>query len=324
MSTHQRLGILRPLHRQCVFQRAPARQFSTTVAPQKKYSPRPQVSASPQAMQREAFNEDANLPDDLGLISGTFIRVPWSTIPPVKSPQEWVQYEWQFIKAKFKSYISLWQYKRIADRKPYLKVNWWYSSKGDVIKKAKARYERIYSAFAKKDEATISDICLSGVALKFRKRLERRPADVKMEWKIVRHARAWGTRIVSDRATEANFPGCPQTAIRQVVVRIKTRQRFQAKRAPAASPQEQPRKAKRALKWTPDGREPTEVDGDAKRDLGITPAKEEDVVEYLVLQKMVKRGVEGDWKVWGFASETTLESLKEDEEYERNLIAYQN
>ncbi len=43
----------------------------------------------------------------------------------------------------------LWQYKRIADRKPYLKVNWWYTSKGDVIKKAKARYERIYSAFAK-------------------------------------------------------------------------------------------------------------------------------------------------------------------------------
>lgn len=43
----------------------------------------------------------------------------------------------------------LWQYKRITDRKPYLKVNWWYLSKGDVIEKAKARYEHIYSAFAK-------------------------------------------------------------------------------------------------------------------------------------------------------------------------------
>jgi protein MBA1 len=47
------------------------------------------------------------------------------------------------------------------------------------------------------------------------------------------------------------------------------------------------------------------------------------VVEYLVLQKRVIRGKEEDWKVWGFAEESTPERIEKDEEYWRKTLDLQ-
>jgi len=47
------------------------------------------------------------------------------------------------------------------------------------------------------------------------------------------------------------------------------------------------------------------------------------VVEYLVLQKRVIRGQEEDWKIWGFAQESTPAIMDKDEKYWREVLDYQ-
>jgi protein MBA1 len=47
-----------------------------------------------------------------------------------------------------------------------------------------------------------------------------------------------------------------------------------------------------------------------------------EVVEYLVLQRRVKSGIEDkEWKVWGFTQESTPDKIAEDEEYWRKTLA---
>lgn len=40
--------------------------------------------------------------------------------------------------------------------------------------------------------------------------------------------------------------------------------------------------------------------------------KQQDCTEYLVLQRFMINGEDGDWKVWGLAEETTPEELDSD------------
>jgi protein MBA1 len=156
-----------------------------------------------------------------------------------------------------------------------------------------------------------------------------------MTWKVIK-SRNWpATRVVSNRALELSLPGHPQTWIRQVVIRVKTRQRLVAKQSPTTKPEVQAQiqqpisKGKRkALAWTPDGGKPsTEVEEAAVENAVEAPLStetEKDVTEYLVLQKRVLLGVEDkEWKIQGFASETTLESIASDEKYIREMIAFQ-
>ena len=141
-----------------------------------------------------------------------------------------------------------------------------------------------------------------------------------MEWKVVGRMNA---KVVSNRATELNLPGCPQTAIRQIVVRLKSQQILQTRKKELANPPGKQRKKSRPIVWTPDAEGPPETNEFKELDSMSAPRSTENVTEYLVLQKLVLRGTEGAWKVQGFASETTLESLEADEKYERDMIEYQ-
>ena len=40
---------------------------------------------------------------------------------------------------------------------------------------------------------------------------------------------------------------------------------------------------------------------------------EKEIREYLVIQKMLIKGVEGPWKVWGTTDETNLEAWEEEQ-----------
>lgn len=61
----------------------------------------------------------------------------------------------------------------------------------------------------------------------------------------------------------------------------------------------------------------------------VEVAEEEDaavpktVVDYLVLQKRVIRGKEEEWKVWGFAEESTPSVKERDQEYWRKMLDVQ-
>jgi hypothetical protein len=118
---------------------------------------------------------------------------------------------------------------------------------------------------------------------------------------------------------------------------VKTRQRLVEKRTPTTKPETQAQiqhtvsKGKRkALAWKPDAGKPL-VEADASGveqnvvEAPLSTETEKDVTEYLVLQKRVLQGVEDkEWKVQGFASETTLESIASDEKYMREMIAFQS
>lgn len=54
---------------------------------------------------------------------------------------------------------------------------------------------------------------------------------------------------------------------------------------------------------------PKQTQGDRQKQ---QEEKQKDCTEYLVIQRLMVNGVEGDWRVWGLANETTLKDLKTD------------
>jgi protein MBA1 len=128
-------------------------------------------------------------------------------------------------------------------------------------------------------------------------------------------------RVVSNRMAQLPIPGAESretpTAIRQVVLRISSKQRLGISRESASSTLSGSDK-RRQLKWTPDGEEILAEE----EELAQPDVHEKDVVEYLVLQRRLLKGEEEPWKVWGFANATTLESIEKNEEQEKLTLEY--
>jgi protein MBA1 len=124
----------------------------------------------------------------------------------------------------------------------------------------------------------------------------------------------------------------PDSAIRQVVVRLASTQAFKnAHRAHStgatkhASKTSSVRRA-HGLTWIPDEvknlkkkqtrSEDLEVEAPVRVDKVVKEESLKKVVEYLVLQKRVLNGVEDSmWKIWGFAEESTPKRLLSDADY---------
>ena len=83
---------------------------------------------------------------------------------------------------------------------------------------------------------------------------------------------------MSDRATQ--IPEIPDSGVRQVVVRITSRQ----------------------SKVVKTGKSEVSVESTA-------PPKQQDCTEYIVLQKLRWYGEDEDWRIWGHATPTTVEDL---------------
>jgi protein MBA1 len=137
------------------------------------------------------------------------------------------------------------------------------------------------------EKDTIGKIACAGLANNLISRIRRRPSNQKMTWTLDKYIRGpssyfTGIRVVSDRATE--IPEIQDCGIRQVVVRITSRQTTVTEQV------SETRKGKQA------------VDEEPK-------VKTQDCTEYLVLQKMLWMGEEQDWRVWGYATPTTVADL---------------
>lgn len=104
-----------------------------------------------------------------------------------------------------------------------------------------------------------------------------------MRWTL--HRYIGSPRIVSTRI--AQLPDTPNSAIFQVVVKVKSVQSL-----------ERIRKGK-------DGGEDTVIAGPG--------SDQKQMVEYLVLQRMMLKGKENPWMVWGTTEETKVEDVLEDD-----------
>ena len=159
-----------------------------------------------------------------------------------------------------------------------------------------------------------------------------------MEWRLHSKPKA---RVVSHRAQPLGEEQ-PDTAYRQVVIRLESTQsltKTSGKGSTSTTHSGFSRPSiRRELPWIPDSarqrmlaarqrvrklRDEGENAAVVGRDEFPDNGKPKKVVEYLVMQKRVIRGREEDWKVWGFAEESTPERLEDDEEYWRRTLDLQ-
>lgn len=134
---------------------------------------------------------------------------------------------------------------------------------------------------------TLQELCCSGLAKNLIERSRRRARNEKVSWHLLKYNRTpstWfrGVRVISDRATQ--IPELPESGIRQVVLRIASRQS-------TASHQLIIDSNTGTHYYTP------------------SPEKIRDCVEYVVIQKLRIKGEEKPWQVWGYTSPTTVDDL---------------
>lgn len=178
-------------------------------------------------------------------------------------------------------------------------------------------HKGMYTALSAKNTALLSRICCNTLAVKLREQVERRSrstaATLDPQWTLekynglpglpptVQSERGWlrrilwwqfplsslwaylvpgvRTKVVSDRA--ASVPLGEDTVVRQVVVRIRSRQSLIR------------------LKPSPRSTRESTIEGQEQ-----TEKKIQDLTEYVVIQQLILDGRERPWMIWGTVQET--------------------
>lgn len=162
------------------------------------------------------------------------------------------------------------------------------------IRDALTLHKQLYTAIATGDKKWLRDNCCSGLADKTCNSIDRRPTTnagsqpVPQQWELVSYGGLLGIswvpywplcsflpgtsyKVLSDQVGQ--LPTAPDMLMRQLVVRIKSKQRYNLQ------------------------------DGKGEQTKPMT--------EYIVLQKMIAQGDDADWKVWGTVTPTTLKDIKD-------------
>lgn len=178
----------------------------------------------------------------------------------------------------------------------------------------------------------IKQICLPPLTKKLESRITAR-GPVQLEWRL--HGPFKSSRVVSHRAAPIGET-MPDTAYRQVVVRLVSEQSLRTIPLSSSSSTTPRHRTIHRLPWVPDAarqqaekqrqrekKREDEAGSEAVEVVDEEPAVPKTVVDYLVLQKRVIRGKEEDWKVWGFAEESTPKIIERDQEYWRKMLDVQ-
>ncbi|CAO2657659.1 Nn.00g037850.m01.CDS01 [Neocucurbitaria sp. VM-36] len=351
MSTQVPLRTVRipVLQRQCLFQRrqcldrpfpsSASRSFSSTSPrPYKKKTPRiqdkaqteaaaaSQITASPKVNFEKTQQESSMMADDIGLLQNTIIRAPFKDLPSLTSGRFW-GYFWTLLKAKGTGFYSRSYYRRCMQKMGWSKWLPVDVGKNAQLKtKAQKLYEQIYANFAKGDASTLKQVCLPPLVKKFEDRIAAR-GPLNINWKLLKWRSA---RVVSHRASPLGEDN-PDTAYRQVVVRLESVQALsitESYQTPTSVPSRRGNKGPSGLAWIPEEAKAKSVRAVQQEEGGfggqfVDNGKQKTVVEYLVLQKRVIKGKEEEWKVWGFADESTPQKIEEDELYWRKMLNIQ-
>ncbi|KAL6233552.1 hypothetical protein BDW75DRAFT_185315 [Aspergillus navahoensis] len=259
------------------------RQFSLSSQRSREMRGMPQTlsvkqPAQPSMRVRGQGMSRADLPQDIGLLPGTFIKPLWRDMPSIfQQPKERLQFEWLWLKSWFQNFLGLVVYSKTDGRGLPLRLK-------ERRQVAREMHQQMYSAFAKGDSATLRSICCTGLANSLIGRIEARRKGEKVTWsldKYIRSPSTWftGMRVVSDRATQ--IPELPDSGVRQVVLRITSRQ---------STGKVQPRAPGATV-------------------LAGNPIKQQNCTEYIVIQKLRWMGEEESWRIWGHATPTSVDDL---------------
>jgi len=163
---------------------------------------------------------------------------------------------------------------------------------------ARTLHKQVFGAFAAGNAPRIAKIAGESLAASLAARISHREAGARLHWSVVREVRR--PRLVSQKAAEVPFLVDGEKAgARQAVVRLETEQRVVAGRVLA--------EGEREVSGEEDGFW-SDRSGDGV-EWGVPKVKT--VVEYLVLQRRMIKGVEEPWCVIGFARETTADDIRQ-------------
>lgn len=160
----------------------------------------------------------------------------------------------------------------------------------DLPSKAAAMHSEMYTAFASGNLESVSGKVCTGLFGSLRGRVAQRAPNTYLRWSVKKQLSA--PKLVSFKA--AVLPGPPgelkeeRNAQVQAVVRLHTLQGLQH--------------VKRVTK--------RKGDKISTEEELVGPEEEKESVEYVVLQRTLRRGRTNDWQVWGFANETDLQTLQ--------------
>lgn len=126
----------------------------------------------------------------------------------------------------------------------------------------------------------LEKICTEGLYTSFRSRIAARARDERVRW--TKHHDIRRPRVLTNRATALPIQGMKECGMRQVVVRLRSKQSL-ARLMPNKTTKEY-----------------IMVDG---------TDKEKDVTELLVIQRRMLNGKEEPWKVWGTTQESDVTDI---------------
>ncbi|KAL8824063.1 MAG: hypothetical protein Q9191_005331 [Dirinaria sp. TL-2023a] len=137
----------------------------------------------------------------------------------------------------------------------------------------------MWTAFARGDLEKLKALCTEGLYKDLSSRIKARRHNERFEWKY--YNPIGRPRVVSNRATSLPVPGLKECGMRQVVVRLRSKQSLTKRRR--------------------SGKEETIVPGTGET---------KDITEYLVVQLRMMKGKEAPgWKIWGTANESDVEDI---------------
>ncbi|KAL3483658.1 hypothetical protein BJX62DRAFT_75790 [Aspergillus germanicus] len=221
----------------------------------------------------------SELPQDIGMLPGTFVRPLWGDLPSIfKQPKERLHFEWLWLKSWFQNFVALFYFSKFKGNSQPLLLK----ERRQIALKL---HKQMYTAYANGDAKTIRKICCTGLANDLTRRISSRPQGEKVTWSLDQYIRGpstlfTGIRVLADRLTE--IPELPNSSVRQVTVRITSRQstgKIQQQKPGAKDVTEQP------------------------------STKSRDCTEYIVIQKFKWMGEEDEWRIWGQTTATTIEDL---------------
>lgn len=163
---------------------------------------------------------------------------------------------------------------------------------------AKGLYEEMYTNFAKGTIDNMRPRLGENIYESLKGRIVSRPPNTSLKWTL--HRYVGSPRLVSHRYTPLTAgvkDKYKQSTLQQAVVRIESMQSL-----------ERVRKVRGR-----DGKVSAVVEEGSSRPEG------KEVVEYFVVQRMMRKGKVGQWKIWGTTEEMTLEKLEAEEKNKLGL-----
>lgn len=242
---------------------------------QMKQPAQPSISRA-QKEQQEAMIRSGQVPDDVGLLQDTFIL-------PRAAGDRW---SWRLRKK--------WMWTRMLDAYGMVAFKWLVKPRpkfelATIAPKASEMHREMYGAFAAGNLESVQSKVCTGLYGSLRGRVQQRAPNTYLRWSVKKQLSS--PRLCSFKAAVLPGPKGESAEERnaqiQAVVKLHTLQSLQHVK----------KVAKRVGQKLVTSEEL------------IGAEEEKESVEYVVLQKTLRRGKMNNWQVWGFTNETSLNQL---------------